>query len=355
MRLLLVTNDYPPKPGGIQMYLENLVRAWPDEVFVYAPADELAPAHEPGVHRGERTWMLPTKELAESIVTAVGDFGPDAILFGAPHPLPAMGPRLSRSLGVPFGVLSHGAEVTIPGAVPGARQALARVLRAADVRFAVSRFTADRVTRLCGRPVDFIGAGVEIETFTPPPVPPNNPRPVIGCVSRFVPRKGQDRLIEAVHRLDRDVELLFVGKGRTEPDLRSMATELGVPARFEIDVPWASLAGLYRGMDIFCMPTSSRWGGLEVEGLGLVYLEASATGLPVLAGDSGGSPETVRPGETGFVVSSIDDIVCGLRMLVDDPNRARAMGAAGRRFIEQEFTWNRVVERLRDGFARQEG
>jgi phosphatidylinositol alpha-1,6-mannosyltransferase len=104
-------------------------------------------------------------------------------------------------------------------------------------------------------------------------------------------------------------------------------------------------------MDIFCMPTSSRWGGLEVEGLGLVYLEAAATGLPVLAGDSGGSPETVIPGVTGFIVSDVHAIVEGLEILLSDPDAARAMGAAGRRFVEDEFTWERVIERLHAGFA----
>jgi len=103
-------------------------------------------------------------------------------------------------------------------------------------------------------------------------------------------------------------------------------------------------------MDVFCMPCKSRWGGLEVEGLGLVFLEAAASGLPVLAGDSGGSPETVIPGETGYVVHSVDDIVEGLEMLMDDPARSRSMGVAGRTLVEDVFTWPKVVERFREGF-----
>jgi phosphatidylinositol alpha-1,6-mannosyltransferase len=170
-----------------------------------------------------------------------------------------------------------------------------------------------------------------------------------------VPRKGQGRLIEAAARLDRDVELLFVGKGRTEAQLREKADALGVRARFEIDVPWSELAGLYQQMDIFCMPCKSRWGGVEVEGLGLVFLEASATGLPVLVGDSGGSPETVLPGETGFVVTDVDTIVEGLEILLDDPVAAVQMGVKGRRFVESEFTFGRVVERLYEGFAPHMG
>ena len=121
--------------------------------------------------------------------------------------------------------------------------------------------------------------------------------------------------------------------------------------RFEIDVAWSELPGLYQSMDVFCMPCKSRWGGLEVEGLGLVFLEAAATGLPVLAGDSGGSPETVLPGVTGFVVSRVSDIVDGLSILLDDPDKAGEMGGRGRQYVEEEFTWNRVVQRLHDGFA----
>jgi phosphatidylinositol alpha-1,6-mannosyltransferase len=351
VRLLLVTNDYPPKPGGIQMYLKNLVDALDDDVLVYGPADPNADPDELGVVRGDRSYMLPTAATTAAVLEAASPFRPDAVLFGAPHPLPAIGPRLRKELGVPIGVMHHGAEVTIPAAVPGVRQALGRTLAAADVRFAVSRFTAERVRRISHSDTIVLGAGVEIDTFVPGEPRPFNDPPVIGCVSRFVPRKGQHRLLEAVARLDRDVSVLLVGRGRYEHRLRSLADRLGVDVEFAVDVPWGELPGLYRRMDVFAMPTSSRWGGLEVEGLGLVYLEASATGLPVLAGDSGGSPETVLPGRTGYIVSDIDGLVEGLEMLLADPDRARDLGAAGRRFVESEFTWSRVVERLHDGFA----
>jgi phosphatidyl-myo-inositol dimannoside synthase len=348
VRLLLITNDYPPKPGGIQQYLGNVIAAYPDEYHVIAPADPAAESDD-RISRHKSAFMWPTKEVASWILARAAAFAPDAILFGAPHPLPFLGPGLRERLGVPYGVLSHGAEVTLPAAVPGTRQVIAKALRDADVRFAVSRFTSDRVKRLTGKNVVFVGAGVDVETFTPPPNG-NNEVPVVGCISRFVPRKGQHRLLEAAALLDRPVEVLLVGRGRKEADLRRMADKLGVKARFAVDVPWIDLPHLYRTMDIFCMPCRSRWGGLEVEGLGLVFLEAAASGLPILAGDSGGSPETVVPGETGYVVHSVDDIVEGLEILVDDPTRSRRMGLAGRRFVEEVFTWPKVVERLRAGF-----
>lgn len=351
MRLLIVTNDYPPKPGGIQMYLQNLVSAYPDPVHVVAPRDDDADPDESEVTRGVKTYMLPTSKVYSLVAETLLSFKPDAILFGAPHPLTPLGPKLRDEFNIPFGILNHGAEVTIPGAVPLVGRKLGRTLAQADVLFAVSRFTAGNVERLSGKQCDVLGAGVEIETFTPPEERAPNDVPVIGCVSRFVPRKGQERVLEAAALLDRDVEVLLVGKGRDEARLRKRATELGVRARFEVDVPWSALAGLYREMDVFVMPCRSRWNGLEVEGLGLVFLEAAATGLPVIAGDSGGSPETVIAGETGFVATSPSDIAMYLNDLLGNPDKAARMGAAGRDFVVSEFTWERVVDRLRDGFA----
>ncbi len=356
MRLLVVTNDYPPKPGGIQQYLGSLLGAYPNPVRVLAPHDEPAsesPLGEHVVSRWSRRFMWPTPSVAEWVASEARAFGAQAVLFGAPYPLARLGPTLRERLGLPYGVLCHGAEVTIPAVLPVTRQLLAGPLRAADVRFAVSRFTARRVEALTGREVQYVGAGINTTLFTPTSpdgVAPRS-RPVIGCVSRFVPRKGQDRLIRAVAELGEPVELLMVGKGRKEPELRRLVDRLGVEARFEVDVPWKRLPELYQEMDIFCMPCRSRWGGLEVEGLGLVFLEAAASGLPVLAGDSGGSPETVIPGETGFVVRSVGDIVEGLHMLLSDPVRARKMGLAGRDFVASEFTWEQSAQRIAGRFA----
>jgi phosphatidylinositol alpha-1,6-mannosyltransferase len=348
VRILLVTNDYPPKPGGIQQYLGSLVDHLGGEVRVLAPADDPG---RPEAVRNPRRFMWPTPSVRRWVEQQAAEFGPDVVLFGAPHPLAFLGPGLRRRLGVPYAVLCHGAEVTIPGALPVTRQLLRRTLRRADAVFAVSRYTAGRVERLARRPVRYVGGGVD-PSFSPGP--PRPPGQVIGCVSRFVPRKGQRRVLRAAARLreeGREVSVLLVGRGRDEDRLRRLAVRLGVPTRFEVGVPWGRLPGLYREMDVFAMPCRSRWFGLEVEGLGLVFLEAAAAGLPVLAGDSGGSPETVVPGETGFVVSTAGHLVEGIRTLLDDPARAAAMGAAGRRRVLADYSWESVAERLRQGLA----
>jgi phosphatidylinositol alpha-1,6-mannosyltransferase len=356
MKLLVITNDYPPKPGGIQTYLGNLVDAYRDEIRVLAPRDGPADGTSRGesvVRRGKSRFMWPTKRVTQWFIDEAREFGPDAILFGAPHPLTGATARLKQELGIPVGVLCHGAEVTLAAAVPGLRRWLKKTLRTADALFAVSRFTQRKVARLTGREVVAVGAGVAIEMFTPPDSPPRNEVPIVGCVSRFVPRKGQHRLIAAAAELAErgtEVEVLIVGKGRTEGRLRRLAERSNARVRFVVDARWLELPDLYRTMDAFCMPCRSRWGGLEVEGLGLVFLEAAAAGLPVLAGSSGGSPETVIPGETGFVVDSVDDIVDGLEILLGDRQRAREMGAKGRARVVEEYVWDRVVANLVDGF-----
>jgi phosphatidylinositol alpha-1,6-mannosyltransferase len=145
------------------------------------------------------------------------------------------------------------------------------------------------------------------------------------------------------------VEVLIVGWGRLERRVRALAARLNVPTRFEIGVAWERLPDLYREMDAFVMPARSRWFGLEIEGLGIVYLEAAASGLPVLAGSSGGAPETVDSGSTGFVADSVAGIVQAVERWLADPERARAMGAQGRRRIEDRFTWEAVSKELRIG------
>jgi len=237
--------------------------------------------------------------------------------------------------------------------VPGLRQAIARPLWEADALLAVSDFTAGGGRQLTQRSATVIGTGGDAVHFAP--ASPRRRGSTIGCVSRFVPRKGQLRVLEAaaeLRRRDTEVDVLLVGKGRLEDKLRRRAQELGVPTRFEVGVPYSRLGELYRDIDIFCMPCRSRWFGLEVEGFGLVYLEAAATGLPVLAGTSGGAPETVVPGETGFVVDSVQHIVEAAEMLLGDPERAQAMGNRGRERVLEDFTWAATTDRLVDALNR---
>ena len=358
MKVVVVTNDFPPKPGGIQQYLGKLTDAIDGEVLVLAPKDGPAAGTVRGeevVRRHRRRFLWPTPSVRRWVVREVRRFDPDLVLFGAPYPLAWMAPRLKKHVDAPIGIICHGAEITIPAVIPGMRTLMRRSLRAADHRFAVSEYTARRVARLSGRHATYLGSGVDLEAFSPGDRRRGEVA-VVGCVSRFVPRKGQGRLLRAVARLNRNgvaCRVALVGSGRLERRLRKQAVRLGVDADFHVSVPWVELPQLYRQMDLFAMPCRSRWGGLEVEGLGIVYLEAAASGLPVVAGDSGGAPETVLPGRTGFVATSVSEIAEAIELLVRDPQRAESMGQAGRRYVSETYTWDRVASRIAKALGPQ--
>ena len=348
MRALLVTNDYPPKAGGIQQYLSNLVGHSSASFRVLASHHPGAPADRQVV-RGWASYLLPAARTYRWVADHIRDFEPDVVVFGAPHPLAQLGPGLSGTFGLPFVVIAHGAEVTLPGALPGLRQVLGWTFRRASLVLTVSAFTARKVAVMGAVQTSVLGAGVDLAAFHP--VEHGCRRPgdgplVIGCISRFVPRKGHLRVLAAAERLDAGgipAEVLLAGRGRLEARIERRAAAATVPVRVVSDVPWEELPGLYRSCDLFAMPARSRWLGLEAEGLGIVYLEAAASGLPVVAGTSGGAPETVVPGVTGYVAASVEEIVDAVRLIVD---RRDEMGAAARARAVDHYSWATVARRF---------
>ena len=179
-------------------------------------------------------------------------------------------------------------------------------------------------------------------------------RPVVVCVSRLVPRKGQDILVRALPAIRRrvpDAALLLVGGGPYRSTLERLAREHGVAGDvvFTGSVAWAELPAHYAAGDVYAMPCRTRRRGLDVEGLGIVYLEASASGLPVVAGDSGGAPDAVLDGQTGYVVPGRDVAAAADRIadLLADRALAARLGAAGRAWVEAEWQWDTQAERMR--------
>ncbi len=364
--VLLITNDFPPRAGGIQQYCHNLVRRLPPgEVVVYAPAWPGAAEFDAGepyrVVRHPTSRMLPTADVARRSVELVREVRPDLVCFGAAFPLGLIARRLTRETGVPCAGFTHGVEVAVSG-VPLARRLMTRV--AGDVRLltAVSRWSAARVEKGArGRcAVELLPSGVAAGVYHPG-VDGGAVRarhglgddPVCVCVSRLVPRKGQDRLIEAWPQVVARVpaaRLLIVGPGPYRRKLGRMAASSPVAGRvhFTGEVPWEELPAHYAAGDVFAMPCRTRWLGMDLEALGVVFLEAAATGLPVVAGRSGGAPETVVEGVTGTVVDGrrAGEVGGAVAELLADLPRARAMGAAGRRRVEAEFSWEAVVSRL---------
>ncbi|MGY6500248.1 MAG: glycosyltransferase family 4 protein [Acidimicrobiales bacterium] len=365
MKHLLVTNDFPPKDGGIQNYLWELWRRLPPESFTVLttphPDATAWDADQPfRVVRTDESVLLPTPSLTRRIDALAADTGADLVVLDPALPLGALGPRLDR----PYAVVVHGAEVTVPGRLPGSRQMLSRVLRGARQVIAAGGYPLAEAERAAGRslPGVIVPPGVDAERFHPLSTDERSrARSTLGlpqeativlALSRLVPRKGFDVVIEAAARLaPRHPSLLVVvaGSGRDRGRLERRAAEAGAPVRFLGRVPDDVLPALYGASDVFAMVCRNRWKELEQEGFGIVFLEAAATGVPQLAGLSGGSHEAVVHDETGLVVDrphDVDAVAEALERLVAAPALRLALGEAGRRRVEAGFTYDTLAATL---------
>jgi phosphatidylinositol alpha-1,6-mannosyltransferase len=368
-RTLLVTNDFPPRTGGIQTYLRAFADLLPPaEIAVYAPAwpgaREFDAASPYPVHRHPTSLMLPLPDVARRATALAREHAARTVWFGAAAPLALLGPQLRARAGVERVVGStHGHEVGW-SMLPGARQALRRIGADADALTTISRYTRDRVAGAFGpwAALEVLPSGIDAERYRPDPAAREALRsryrlgdaPLVVCVSRLVARKGQDVLIRALPRVRERVpgaRLLVVGGGADAARLHRLARGSGVAEHvvFTGPVPAAELPAHHAVGDVFALPCRTRGGGLDVEGLGIAALEAAAAGLPVVVGTSGGAPETVQEGRTGHVVDGQDvgAVAAALTGLLADPDRARAMGAAGRAWMQRDWTWSARVARLR--------
>jgi phosphatidylinositol alpha-1,6-mannosyltransferase len=367
MKTLLVTNDFPPRPGGIQRFVHDLaVRQPSGSVVVYASTWKGAAkfdAEQPfEVVREDTGVLLPTRSVAKRAAELARSYGCDTVWFGAAAPLGLLADGLRRQAEIERVVAqTHGHEVGW-AALPGARGLLKRIGRGADV---VTYLTEYQRTRL-GRAIDSVTSlerlvpGVDIDQYSPSVDGSAvreryglNGRPVVVCVSRLVPRKGQDALIRALPLIRRrvpDAALLIVSGGPYRKNLERLVREQDLERHVVLtgSVRWEELPAHYAAGDVYAMPCRTRGFGLDVEGLGIVYLEASASGLPVVAGDSGGAPDAVREGETGYVVSGRDlpSIADRVARLLADESLARTMGAAGRAWVEAEWRWETQASRM---------
>ncbi|MGV9800653.1 GDP-mannose-dependent alpha-(1-6)-phosphatidylinositol monomannoside mannosyltransferase [Mycobacterium sp. NPDC003449] len=372
-RVLLVTNDFPPRRGGIQSYLEafvgELMHAGSHELTVYAPKWKGAPEYDDQAERaGYRvvrhptTLMLPEPTVVARMRGLVEQHRIETVWFGAAAPLALLGPQARRAGARRVVASTHGHEVGW-SMLPVACSALRRIGADADVVTFISRYTRGRFASAFGpdAALEHLPPGVDIERFAPDPAARERlrdryrlaGRPVVVCLSRLVPRKGQDMLIRALPAIRRRVPgaaLVIVGGGPYRQTLQSLAERGGVAGDvvFTGAVPAAELPAHHAMADVFAMPCRTRGAGLDVEGLGIVYLEASACGVPVVAGTSGGAPETVLDGETGTIVDGTDvaAVASAVSDLLADPGRAAAMGVAGRHWVTDNWQWRAKGARL---------
>jgi phosphatidylinositol alpha-1,6-mannosyltransferase len=365
-RTLVVTNDFPPRQGGIQTFVAALLATRPPESLVVFASDHPGSAAFDAalpypVVRADTGMLLPTRGAAGTAAALAREHDCRTVFFGAAAPLGLLAPGLRRA-GVDHLVgATHGHE-TGWVALPGARQVMRRIAGGLDVLTYISRYTGDRLAPALADRTAMVqlSPGVDVERFVPGADGAAvrqryglDEAPVVVCVSRLVPRKGQDTLLrgwgQVLARHPR-ARLLLVGGGPLEGSLRGAAREFGDSVVFTGGVPSEQLPAHYAAGDVFAMPCRTRRRGLDVEGLGMVFLEAAACGLPVVAGTSGGAPETVQEGVTGHVVDPRDPaaVATVLADLLDDPDRARALGAAGRAWVERRWSWTTIAQTFSD-------
>jgi phosphatidylinositol alpha-1,6-mannosyltransferase len=380
IRTLLVTNDFPPKVGGIQSYLEELwLRLDPTSTGVLtASSDEGANAYDEAqlarglrIDRvGARTLYLPTRRAGEAVDQAIERFGPDLVLYDPWVPLGALG----RRGGVPYGLVLHGAEVTIPARLPGLGAWSRGVLARASVVVSAGSYPEAEARRLAGSmmpPVVRVPPGVDTRRFAPIDAGARasararlllpSAGPLVVSVGRLVPRKGIDVLIDAsaiCAARDPSLTLAIAGAGRDLHRLQRRARSASVRVHFLGRISEADKADLLGAADVFVQPCRSRWGGLEQEGFGIVFLEAAACGVPQVAGRSGGSFEAVESGVTGLVVDDPRDpvaVASALDTLLGDPAAREQMGQAARRRAEADFDYDALALGLSVGLEAAVG
>lgn len=369
-RTLVVTADFPPTVGGVQQYVHGLVHHLPAEQVSVLTGTHDGWEDSDGTHafrvlRTPGKWLWPGASLTSQIRDAVRSTRSEVVLFASGYPAASSGPALARE-GVPFIVATHGVEYWV-GRVPGGAALMRRAFTEASRVVAITEFTARSVGRAVPRhvPLSICHPGVDIERFSPEvdgqiirDRHQVGDRPLILCVSRFVKRKGQDILVEAMPQIRRrvpDAMLLLAGTGPDHDRILKLARgKLDDSVIFSGVIPETELANYHAAADVFAMPCRSRWGGLEAEGFGMVFTEAGASGKPVVAGRSGGAAEAVLDGQTGSVVDGrqTDAVAEAIASLLLDPFRASTLGKAGRVRAEEELSWFEVADRF-GGWLRE--
>ncbi len=357
---LMVSSSFLPGRGGIESYLAELCDLLAPRLSVLAAAERdgrpLPTDLGYKTHPFPGRFLKPDRRAVTATLGAARADGTDRILFGTPWPLVLMGPRL-RKVGLRYAVIVHGAEMLVPSAIPFVRKRLASALAGAELLLPVSNYTAEKMRAFLIKsgetipPVELLRARVDLERFRPD-VPSEDIKAelgigpqdnVVACFGRLVKRKGVDHLIKALPAINERVPntvLVVAGTGPEEKKLKALAAKTEQRVIFAGRVPEEKAPAVYAAAHVFALPVTDRWFGLEIEGLGVVLLEAAASGVPCVTGTSGGTPEAVLDGKTGFVIDASReiDLVEKVTELLTDRDKARQMGQEGRAHVEREFS-----------------
>ncbi len=371
MTHLFVTNDFPPKLGGIQSYLWELWRRLPEgrgHVLTTSHPDAAAfDAAQPFPIERAESVLLPTPPVRQRIINAAKTIDADLIVLDPAHVVGLLGPSLDR----PYAVVVHGAELAIPARMPGYNVGIRLVLRHARLIIAAGAYVA-REAQAIAPDVDVVDIppGVDAQVFVPSAPEQRvamrrrlgvaEDAEVVLHLSRLVPRKGADTLIKAVAELSKrrpKLVALVAGAGRDERRLRALAAGMRAPVRFLGRVPQDDMAATYGAADVFSHVCRNRWAGLEQEGFGIIFLEAAACGVPQIAGNSGGAADAVLDGVTGTVIDPPTDshaVAEALDAYLSNPARAAEIGRAARQRALLDFAYDDLAVRLDNALLKAE-
>lgn len=365
--MILVSNDFPPKVGGIQNYLYELWSRLPlsnTRVITtkYKGAGEFDNRQTFDIERYSKI-LWPTPKLAHHVNAVVRELKSNVVLIDPLLPTGLLTSRIENAAKI---LIIHGAEVTVPGRIYPTRQLIKKAARDCDLVISAGNYAARELVRSLGQPINLvrIPPGVDTKTFSPPTREQKlNARQqlcselnidessrIILSTSRIVPRKGFDVGISSLADLEKDIHLVIIGKGRDQKRLVALAEKRGVRDRVHFlgSVSLTKLVATYHAADLFMMLCRDRWASLEAEGFGIVFLEAAACGLPVIAGRSGGSAEAILHGRSGYVVDpeSVSEIRDRIRSILDDENTREAFGREGRAFVERDHSYDYLATLL---------
>ncbi len=365
VRHVLVTNDFPPKVGGIQNYLWELWRRLPPEdVVIYTTPHKQAAAFDAQqpfkVLRSREPWLLPQPLLIRRVNQIVQQYAARLVIIDPAIPAGLIGPHLN----VGYGVVLHGAEVTVPAKIVGLRAGLNRVLKNSVGVISGGAYATQQTEQFLApnHRCAIITPGVDTESFVPLGTQAKqlartnlglpSEGPLLVSVSRLVPRKGMDTLIKAsivIRKQHPNLCVAIAGAGRDRLRLSKLVSRLHAPVKLMGRLSTADLKMLYGCGDLFVMLCRCRWAGLEQEGFGIVFLESAASGVPQVAGRSGGAHEAVTAGETGLIVDDPKDVAGTAKLISDllaDKDRLAAMALASRERVEKDFSYDALAEKL---------
>lgn len=364
-QILCITNDFGPRAGGIETFVIGLLERLPkNSVIVYTSSQAGSDTFDKAwldnygveVIRDKSKVLLPSLRVGKAVRKIAKEKSISTVFFGAAAPLGLLSHGLRRAGVKRIVALTHGHEVWWAKVWPFS-WAIRRIGAGVDHLTYLGSYTQSQISRSLSKRAQSamvkIAPGIDTEHFAPQESASHlraelglSDKKVIVSVGRLVHRKGQDTLVEALPEILAAVpeaHLIFIGEGPHKDYLVKRASELKVTRAITFigRIQYAQLPRYICVGDIFAMPSRSRLAGLEVEGLGIVYLEASACGLAVIGGKSGGAPDAVLEGETGFAVdgTSPQEVAAAAIKLLSDPDLAQKMGARGRKWIIEEWRW----------------